>query len=125
MARDFEAGRRAFMTAPAMAAVRATVEPDQPTVEGLLLQNDTSGARAVVLMNWTYRVAARQQQQNGGAPMTELVPFDDMQVTIHDAGTVTQVTSAMLGRALPIERAGNAVLVTVPRLEDADVLVLE
>jgi hypothetical protein len=126
MARDFETGRRAFITVPAVLAVQARVEPDQPTVESILLRNDTSGARAVVLMNWTYRATAlKRDQRSGGAPVTDLVPFDDMKITLHNAGNVTQVKSAMLSRALPIDRSEDAVIVTIPHLEEADVLLLE
>lgn len=125
MARDFDAGIRRFVAAPALAAVQPVVDTSQPAVEGVLLRNPASGKRAVALMNWAYRVSALRKSGARTSPVITLVPFEGLKVTLRGAGPVRSVRSAMLGKALPVAPAGDAVTITLPRLEEGDVLLLE
>ncbi len=126
MVRDFDAGRRSFITAPALARVKPVVDASEPCVEGLLLKNDETGKRAVTLMNWAYQVTAIRKRPSGRTrPVIGIVPLKDLKVSIRGAGPVSKVTSAMLDRTLEMETNGDVLTVTVPMLEEGDVLLLE
>jgi len=121
MARDFDAGLRRFVSVPALDRTRPVVDASVPAVEGVLLKNGATGKRAVVVMNWAYRVAGKR---TSGKPVIALVPFKDLKLTLRGAGDVTKVTSAALDQSLPFERAGDSLVVTLPQLDDGDVLLL-
>jgi len=123
MSRDFDAGKRSYMAASALSLVEPIVEPDVPTIEAVLLKNKASGKQAVTLMNWAYRTSGKQNVR--GKTVVEIVPLDNLKITIRNAGTVTKVTSGMLDKALEIARSGDALTLTLPRLEEGDVLLLE
>ena len=50
--------------------------------------------------------------------------MNDVKITIADGRGVTKVMSAWQSVELPLERKGDAVIVTYPKLEEGDVLVL-
>ena len=114
MAADFSADKRAFVAGPALAAgVAPVVDAGHPLVEGVLLKNRTSGKQAVVLMNWAYAGRA-------------LVPRENLTVAVHGAAAAGKAVSVATGRPLSAsERRGDTLVLTVPRLEDGDVLLLE
>jgi hypothetical protein len=64
ISRDLDAARRSFIAAPALTVTQPVVEPSVPAVEGVLLQNASLGKRAVVLMNWAYRLTVRPIRAN-------------------------------------------------------------
>ena len=121
MSKDFEAARRSFIAVPALEVARPVVETSIPAVEAILLKNGQSGKRAVTLMNWAYRTGSAK---NGGGRAV-LANLNDVKVTIRHAGPVAKITSAMLDKPLPISHRDDAIEVTVPRIEEGDVLVLE
>jgi len=125
MARDFDAGLRNFISAPAVERTRPVVDAAAPTVEGVLLKNKASGKRAVTLMNWTYQVGGKRLKGKGTVPLIQLMPFKNLKITIRGAGEVSRATSAMLDQPLPLERGGETLTVTLPQLEEGDVLLLE
>jgi len=104
MARDFDAGRRSFIAAPALAMVKP-----------------------VALMNWTYRVSAIRRYEGGkrAGSVVSIVPFKNIEIKIRGAGDVKKVTSAMLGKTLPVRKEGQWISVVLPSLEEGDVLLLE
>ena len=127
MRRDLDPLRRALVAAPTLAAgVRPIIDCNHPAVEGVLLRNDTTGRRAVTLMNWTYRIAAVRTAAKGtpGKPVAALVPLENVKVTIRGVGT-PRVRWAMTGEALVTAPAGDGITVAVPSLEEAAVLLLE
>lgn len=125
MARDFDAGLRSFISAAALERVRPVVDAKEPTVEALLLKNKATGKRAVILMNWAYQVAGKRLTGKGSAPLTQLVPFNGLKITIRGAGEVSKATSAILDKPLPLKRGVETLTVTLPELDDGDVLLLE
>jgi hypothetical protein len=129
MGRQFDANLRRLVTSPALAAAQPVVDASAPTVEGVLLANPASGARSVALMNWTYRIAAvREQAQGRGVrrtPLPALVEQKGLQVAVRGAGPVQRVRSAMLDKELPFKQEGELLKVTLPELQEADVLLLE
>jgi len=126
LARDFDPARRAFVAAPALAAgARPVVDASAPLVEGVLLRNAQSGKSAVTLVNWAYRAgadAARLVQPSKGYA---LVPFDSLTVVVRGTGPVREVRSAWTGAKLEFRQRQEAVEVALPRLEEADVLLIE
>lgn len=129
MSKQFDAGLRKLITAPALEKVQPVVDPSVPTVEGVLLKNPSSGARSVTLMNWTYRIGAIMSKKVGpGVRKTSLpvlVEQKDLQVTVRGAGPVKKVRSAMLGKELVFQQQEDLLRVTLPELQEADVLLLE
>ncbi len=112
MSNDFHPGLRSYVVAPALEAVKPVVDASQPLVEGILVRNKATGKRAVCLMNWAYKGR-------------ELVPCENLAVTIRGAGDVSRVTAAWLDRQLPLTKSPDALTVTLPRLDEAEVLLLE
>ena len=127
MASQFDAGLRRLVAAPALEAVEPVVDTKVPTVEGLLLENP-GGDRCIALVNWTYRAEAMRVKGQGKAqrktPIPSLVEQKDLRIAVRGAGPVAGVRSVMLDAALAFEQDGERLLVTVPRLEEADVLLL-
>jgi len=121
MSKDFDGGRRAWVTLPLAGAVKPVVDVSCPTVEGVLLRNRDSGKLAVVLMNWTYAAAASRP----GRPTSLHLPLNNVRLTIRGAAEATRAVSAWLDKALAVEKSGEAVLVTLPELAEGDVVLLE
>ena len=112
MATDYEEAQRNFVAAPAIERAKPQVDVSVPTVEVVSLVQPKTGKRSLVVMNWTYK------------PGKGLVPMNDVKITIADGRGVTKVMSAWQSVELPLERKGDAVIVTYPKLEEGDVLVL-
>ena len=110
MSTDFSEGIRQTITE--LAADQWVVDAGRPTVEGILVCNPKSGKRAVCLMNWTYRGR-------------ELVPFENLSVRVRTRDAVTRVRSSWSGEELVHRREGDILTITLPRLEEGDVVLLE
>jgi hypothetical protein len=109
MSKDFRDDLRALIAGPALERVKPVVDASHPLVEGLLVRQ--GGRKAVVLMNWAYRA--------GGV----LVPHANLSVFIRGASSA-KVESAALDRALPAEAVEGGIRITLPLLEEGDVLLL-
>lgn len=124
MSKQFDAAWRKFVK---VGPVQPVVEAPVANVEGVLLTNH--GRRSVALMNWGYRVGAVKVTKLPGGerrtPLPALVAQKDLPVTIRGAGPVTKVRSAMLGQELDFTQDGAVLRVTVPELQEGDVLLLE
>ena len=126
MTRDFHESRRDPVTAPALEITRPVVDVSHPLVEGVLLQNEEDGLRAVTLANWAYRVSGIRQDPSGRRkPLVSHVPAEDVTVTISAAAPVGRVESCMLDRPLDHSHIGDAIVISLPRLEEGDVLLLK
>lgn len=123
MSKDFDAARRAFVTAPALERVKPVVDASEPLVEGLLLRNEANGLRAVTLMNWAYRVTAKGAASK--KTYKGLVPLKDLKIAIRGAGEVTKATSTALQKPLTVQKTADGIVVLLPELLEGDVLRLE
>jgi hypothetical protein len=111
---DFDPVRRGFATAPALERTTPVVDASEPLVEGVLVRNAATGRRAVVLMNWAYRRASG---------VVAPVAFSGIKVAIRVGAE--KATSTALAQPLVAERSGDLLTVTLPRLEEGDVLLLD
>ena len=112
MATDYLPGKRSFVIHPlAAAGVRPVVDASVPLIEGVLLQNRQTGRQAVVLMNWAYQGRA-------------LVPQQAVSIRLRDVNAA-QASSLALAKTLPVTRDGKDVIVTLEKIEDGDILLLE
>lgn len=125
MSKDFNPVKASFVAAAALSAgVRPVVNVSAPLVEGILVRNPRTGKRAVSLINWAYKTHPPDPREV--PPMNwDSVPFDSLSVDVRGVGTVHKVTSAWTGRALSFVQTGDAVTVTVPKLDEADVLLFD
>lgn len=134
MSRDFSAARRAFVAAPALkAGVLPVVDTSLPLVEGVLLKNPKSGKMAVSLMNWAYRT--RDPQTPEAPPAISqleppqgrhaLTPANGLRISVRGVGPVKEVASAWSGAKVAFEQKGADIVVSLPRLEEADVLLIQ
>jgi hypothetical protein len=110
---DFEAGKRAWVTAPIAGRVTVPMEVSAPLVEAVTLIQEKTGKRSISLMNWAY------------GPDKRIVPQENVKVTIADGKGITKVLSSWSGEPLKLEKKGDAVVVTIPKLEEGDVLAIE
>jgi hypothetical protein len=115
LSRDYDPSRASFITAPALDITQPPVEVSIPTVEAVLLRSPSSGKHAVVLMNWSYAL-------DGTARLVELT---GLEITVHGTPSATRATSAMLDKTIPIRKEGDAIRLTLPQLQEGDVITLE
>lgn len=124
MSKQFNAAWRKFVN---VGQVQPVVDTPVANVEGVLLTNN--GQRSVALMNWVYRVSAvkvtKLPRGERRAAITSLVEQKNLPITVRGAGAVKKVRSAMLGKELEFKQDGDALRVTVPELQEADVLLLD
>ena len=126
MAKDLDAAKRAFVAAPALAAgVQPVVDASAPLVEGVLLKNPKSGKMAVTLVNWAYRAHGNASRLVEPSDAYGLVLFEPLQVVVRGAGPVRQIRSTARGESLRFQQQGDRIEIVLPRLEEADVLLLE
>ena len=126
MTRDFFAARRNLVAAPALKLTRPVVDASEPLVEGVLLRNEKADTRAVTVANWAYRVSSIRQDPSGRrTPVVAHVPAEDVKITIRAAGDVRRVESCMLDRSLDFASTGDTIVVSLPRLEEGDALLLK
>ncbi|MCG3149133.1 MAG: hypothetical protein PCFJNLEI_02592 [Verrucomicrobiae bacterium] len=124
MSKQFDPAWRKFVN---VGQIQPVVDAPIANVEGVLLTNN--GQRSVALMNWAYRVSAVKVTKQGRGErrtaLTTLVEQQNLPVTIRGAGPVKKVRSAMLDKELPFQQQGDVLRVTVPVLQEADVLLLD
>lgn len=126
MSRDFHQTRRHLVVAPALELTRPVVDVSHPLVEGVLLRNGKDGPRAVTLANWAYHVSHIRQAPTGRrTTVVSHVPAANVEITIRAAGAVRHVESCVLEQSLEFSRTGDAIIVSLPRLEEGDVLLLK
>ena len=126
MTRDLRAARRDLVAAPALKLTRPVVDASEPLVEGVLLRNEKANTRAVTLANWAYRVSSIRQDPSGRrTPVVAHLPAEDIKITIRGAGEVRRIDSCVLDRSLDFASTGDTIVVSLPRLEEGDVLLLK
>ncbi len=125
MTRDFPVGVRRLASRPAARRVKPAVDASSPCVEGVLLRHPRTGRRAVVLMNWAYRVTAHRLRGKRRSIVTGMVPAEDLTVAVRGAGAVKAVRSVWGERELAFDSERDVLTVRVGRLEEGDVLLLE
>jgi len=125
MAREFDPALRRLVAGCARQRVRPVVDASAATVEGVLLVHDRTGRRAVTLANWAYRVTAHRKRGRRVSVVTGIVPARDLRITLRGAGKTRKVTSLMLDRPLDLTVRADEITVTLPRLDEGDVLLLE
>jgi hypothetical protein len=52
------------------------------------------------------------------------VPAEDVEITVRTADEVRRVESCMLDRSLDLISSGDTIVVSLPRLDEGDVLLL-
>ena len=98
MLRDLDAARRSFITGPALTVTQPVVEPSVPSVEGVLLHNPSLGKKAVVLMNWAYRLTGSADQ---GKLQPNIVELRDLDIVLRGAGNSTELPQPCWTRICP------------------------
>jgi hypothetical protein len=119
MSRDFDPALRGLIAAAALERVKPVVDASQPLVEGLLLKNEKSGKRAVVLINWAYRNEAPERKAARG-----IVEFKSIRVTLRGAGAVRSALSLATNQQVQVQPGDDTTLI-LPELKEGDVLLLE
>jgi hypothetical protein len=116
---DFDSALRHWITAPALErGVYAPVQPSEATVEAVCLEKD--GRRSIALMNWAYKSAVDQ----AGRPSSVLQSPANLRIRLPGVGELKSVRSLVHGN-LRIEGEGRERSVTMPRLDEIDLLILE
>jgi hypothetical protein len=124
MSRDFDASRLSFVSVPALEVTKPVVATSVPALEGVLLRNP-NGQQAVALMNWAYKGLVSKAEVGGSSRAAfGIAELKDVTISIRGAGQVQSVTSAMLDQRLPFTRDGETITLTLPQVQEGDVLVL-
>jgi len=106
--RPFSDEKRSYIAAPVLeAGVLPVVDASVPMIEGVLLRNEKSGKLAAVLINWLFKV--------------------DQPITVHLRGTgaATKARSLALGQVFTLTTADGWATLTLPRMDEGDILLLE
>lgn len=115
MSRDFEARHATLITFPITNEVLLPVTVNVPVVEAVALRNNKG--RSIALMNWGYKRTADKGET--------FLPVENLRITLRGLGNITSVRSAMRGN-LPVESAEAGVYgVSLPTLEETDLLLLD
>jgi hypothetical protein len=131
MSTDMDPVKRAWVAQPALLAGAApVVELSHPMCDAILLRNEPIKKSAVILINWSYRsrsVAAADANPPPAAPFRDsrFVPAESVKVAIRGVGRVVSVRSCWNRTSVPFEQKGEDVVLTLPLLEEAEVLVLD
>ncbi|NQT92259.1 MAG: hypothetical protein HQ559_05825 [Lentisphaerae bacterium] len=111
----FRADKRSWIAGPVLdAGVRPVVDAegfygimaDAAMVEGHMLRNRKTGALAVILINWAHHIRK---------PVT---------ITIREAGDMKNAKSVATEQTFPLERKDGMLVVTLPKLDEGDILLL-
>jgi hypothetical protein len=111
----FRADKRSWIAGPVLeAGVRPVVDAqgyysiweDAAFVEGHMLKNRKTGALAVILINWAHHIKK---------PVT---------IKIREAGDMKSAKSVATGETFPLERKGDLLVATMPKLDEGDILLL-
>jgi hypothetical protein len=106
--KPFDGDKRSFVAAPVLAAgVQPVVDADEPLVEGVLLKNSKTGKLAVVLINWKFLLDK------------------ELTVKVRGAGDATAARSLALAQPLRAAKEGDFLQITLPKLAEGDILLLE
>jgi hypothetical protein len=105
---DFDPALRALISEPATAR-KLALEISEPLVEAVVLEN--KGRHGVALMNWAYASSAGKESP---------VPAQNVRIIFRPEQKVTKVRSQVHGPLVVKENS-----VTVPKLEDIDLLYVE
>jgi hypothetical protein len=106
--KPFDGEKRSFVAAPVLAAgVKPVVDADEPLVEGVLLKNSKTGKLAVVLINWKFLLDK------------------ELTVKVRGAGGATAARSLALAQPLRAAREGDLLQITLPKLAEGDILLLD
>ncbi|QDU96490.1 type 1 glutamine amidotransferase family protein [Lignipirellula cremea] len=131
MQRDFDPLRRRAVVAPAVARAQPVVDASEPTIEGVLLKNTTTGKQAITLMNWAYGVTAvrviQSEQSRQERPVVSHLPARNVKVVVRGAGAVQRVRSLALEQTFAVEPGsdGESFQFTLHELREGDILLLE
>jgi hypothetical protein len=125
MSKAFPKVLRKEISSWATDAAEPRVAISHPTVEGVLVKSGETGKLAVVLMNWTYRVAGQKTVGKRTSPVVAHVPLKDVEITIQGTGGHDKVKSVWLERDLPVKKGADSTTITVPELAEGDVILLE
>ncbi len=117
MEKNADPGRRHYIVAAALEKTQRPVTVSKANVEAVVVRHPKSGKQAIPLMNWAYL----KDEEN---PRKSVI-FSDVVVTLTAGRGVTKVTSAWLDREVPFQRDGDSIRITLPELDDCDVLLLE
>lgn len=129
MQRDLVAPWRAVSAGVAVERTTRPAWADRPNLELRRVQSP-DGVTGLMVLNWAYHVAGVRVRETDGRSRTgsiiKLCDQTDVRITIPDAAAIARVRSAWHGHELPLERGNdNTVIVTLPALEEADVLLFE
>ncbi len=117
MERNADPVWRNYVVAPALACGEPPLEVSHANLEAIALRHPDSGRRSIPLINWTHALGA-----DGRLHPKSLT---QVRISFTPAQPVQKVVSAWLERELPLQREGGRVTVTLPEVEDCDVLLLE
>ncbi len=117
-AKSYQPAKREFVSVAARAAgVKPIVDASEAAIEGVLMKHPTSGKQAAILINWSFAVNDEKERS--------ATDFSNLKVAIRGTGKVSKVRSAALEQDLPFQQTGDDIAVTVPTIEEGDILLLE
>ncbi len=124
MSRDFDEKLRDVIATPAM-GLNQFAGSDKPNVECVLVKNPDSGKRALVVINWAYRADQRRIANNRASTETRVVPFENVKLSVAGSEKIRGASSVALDKKLEVGEENQRTVITLPALNEGDVLLLE
>lgn len=118
--------------ASAGVAAKLADRPVWSDLSGLEIRRITNpqGKQSLAVMNWAYHITGSTIRQVDGRSrsgyLNKIIEEKDVKIHLPNAKGITTVRSAWLQKTLPVERNDDgSITITLPELEEADVLILE
>ncbi len=124
MSRDYAPSTLSYIAGPALCHIAPPIVTASPTVEAVHLRHPLSGAQTLVLMNWAYRALGDKNKKTENTPAAANVPLTDLKITFTIPITAKEAHSAALDKSFPITHTNRESTLTLPTLQEGDILTL-
>jgi hypothetical protein len=124
MVKGYKAEALGFISRPALEKVMPRTDVPLANVETVLLEGQ-GGAKALILMNWAYEFGALVKSNKGTRGTRQVADAENVPVRVRDLPGVKKVYSAAMDKEVPFKVDGKDVVVTLPKLEEGEVLIFD
>ncbi len=124
MVKGYKEEALGFISRPALEKVTPRTQVPLANVETVLLEGQ-KGAKALILMNWAYGAGTLVKSNKGTKASRNIAASENVPVRVKDLPGIKRVYSASTDKEVPFKVEGGDVLVTLPLLEEGEILIFE
>ncbi len=124
MVKAYKAEALGFISKPALEKVTPRTDVPLANVETVLLEGQ-GNAKALILMNWAYEFGGLVKSNKGTRGTKEIAEAHDVPVRVKDLSGIKRVYSAATDKEVPFKADGKDIVVTLPLLQEGEILLFE